>query len=130
MKKIILMVILLGVFSFSYGEDDYTADIGIVEKAMLNTGIKKDYSDSFEIDDVDVFTKKRNYRRVKSEIKNKSDETYEWVTFVLELEGTPVYGFTLFNVKPGKKYKFDSNVYVGSKSSKKMEISYIRGKAE
>lgn len=130
MKKVILIIMLLSAFSFSYGEENYTADKGMIETVLENTGIKKDYSDSFEIDDADVFTRKRGYRRIKTEIKNVSDESYEWVTFILEIDGTPLYGFTLFDVKPGKKYKFDSNVYVGKRSSKKVEINYVRGKAE
>lgn len=41
-----------------------------------------------------------------------------------------VYTFTIYDFDSGKKYKFDSKVYVGDVRGRNAEVRFIGGKAE
>ncbi len=135
MKRLILIIMIMVSFSFSYGEENYSADKGIMETILGSIGLKKDYSENFEIDDIKVSSRKRGYRSIQGEIKNIGNENYELVTFLVllgdtESNMTQVHSFTLFNVKAGRKYDFNFKVNVGDIKGKKVKIEYVRGKAE
>lgn len=59
MKRFLLLAIMLLSFSFSYSSSSYTAEKGIVQSLLEKTGIKKDRSKDFKVDDIKVFTEKK-----------------------------------------------------------------------
>ncbi|ADO82648.1 hypothetical protein [Ilyobacter polytropus] len=135
MKRFLLLAIMLLSFSFSYSSSSYTAEKGIVQSLLEKTGIKKDRSKDFKVDDIKVFTEKKDYRRINIDIKNVGSENYESVTFSILLGKTEesmseVYTFTIYDFDSGKKYKFDSKVYVGDVRGRNAEVRFIGGKAE
>jgi len=135
MKRFLLLAIMLLSFSFSYSSSSYTAEKGIVQSLLEKTGIKKDRSKDFKVDDIKVFTEKKDYRRINIDIKNVGSENYESVTFSILLGKTEesmseVYTFTIYDFDSGKKYKFDSKVYVRDVRGRNAEVRFIGGKAE
>ncbi len=135
MKRMILLTMMVLSFSFSYGANSYTAEKGMIQTLLEKTGIKKDRSKDFKVDDIKVFSEKNDYRRINIDIKNIGSEDYKSVTFSILLGQTKdamseVHSFTMFDVKAGDKYKFNSKVYVGDVKGKKAEVRFIGGEAE
>ncbi|WP_319370642.1 hypothetical protein [uncultured Ilyobacter sp.] len=135
MKRLILLTVMVLSFSFSYSSSIYTSEKGMVQTLLEKTGIKKDQSQNFKVDDIKVFSEKNDYRRINIDIKNISSEDYKSVTFSILLGKTretmsEVYTFTLYDIRSGKKYKFNSKVYVGDIKGKKAEVRFIGGEAK
>jgi hypothetical protein len=135
MKRFFILAIMVLSFSFSYSSNSYTAEKGMMQSLLEKTGLRKDRSRDFKVDDIKVFSEKNDYRRINIDIKNVGSEDYESVTFSILLGKTKdamseVYTFTLYDFESGKKYKFNSKVYVGDVKGKKAEVRFIGGKAE
>lgn len=130
MKKIIIVLFILTSFTLIASVPSYMDERSLWERTLIKVKLRKDIAKSFDYSKLRVYSKKNSHRRVQGRIKNKAMEDFEWVTFKVMMgenskQLNEVYRFTVNNFEKNDTYFLDSDVYLGKKKGKKVQIVYV-----